>query len=196
MKPSICRTKQRVYIPSDDIACADRDLPIERVTNISDVTPQEGHAYFDADGLLWGYLNREFVKLNARPISWGDIQGDITNQSDLKTALAAYIKSVTYNGTKLTGENVSLEALVGVKLNGTELSQEDHKVNIDLSDYALAENVPTEVSQLTNDSGYVTMENVSQQISDAINGSEIGAAITYCTKEEIDKIFSEGTNNG
>ena len=120
----------------------------------------------------------------------------ISNQSDLKTALAAYIKSVTYNGTKLTGENVSLEALVGVKLNGTELSQEDHKVNIDLSDYALAENVPTEVSQLTNDSGYVTMENMSQQISDAIKGAGIGAGIAYCTEAEIDEIFAEGTNNG
>ena len=43
-----------------------------------------------------------------------------------------------------------------IKVNNTALPISDKAVNIDLSSYALASDIPTAVSELTNDSGFVT----------------------------------------
>ncbi|WP_290450673.1 hypothetical protein [Faecalibaculum rodentium] len=188
MKPSICRTKQRVYIPADEIACKEKEIFIEKVNSINEVTPKAGHAYFDSGGILWGYLNHEFVKLNRHPVSWGELRGNLTDQLDLKLALEKFVKSVTFNGNKLTGENLTIDALTGVKVNGAALEQEDHQVNIDLSDYALAVNIPENVSELTNDSGFITNEQLAESLKGKADKIE---SIDFCTDADIDAIFTE-----
>ena len=120
MKPSICRTKQRVYIPADEIACKEREIFIEKVNSINEVTPKAGHAYFE--------------------------------------------------------------------LNGIALQQENHQVNIDLSRYALATNIPENVSELTNDSGYITNEQLAESLKGKADKIE---SIDFCTDADIDAIFTE-----
>lgn len=178
-----------MYIPSDEIACKEREVFIEKVNSITDATPKAGHAYFDDDGILWGYLNHDFVPLNRHPVKWGELQGALTDQLDLKQQLEKYIQKVVYNGQQLTGESVSIDALTGVKVNGDELEQEDHKVNIDLTSYAKAANIPQSVSQLTNDSGYVTSSQLAEALEDKADKIEVN--VQFCTDEDIDRIFEE-----
>ena len=95
---------------------------------------------------------------------------------------------MTFNGSKLTGENLTINALTGVKLNGIALQQENHQVNIDLSRYALATNIPENVSELTNDSGYITNEQLAESLKGKADKIE---SIDFCTDADIDAIFTE-----
>lgn len=178
-----------MYIPADEIACKDREIFIERVDSIENVTPKAGHAYFDADGVLWGYLNHDFVPLNRHPVKWGELQGTLTDQLDLKLQLEKYIQNVVYNGKTLKGESVKIDALTGVKVNGEELTQTDHKVNIDLTSYAKSASIPQDVGELNNDVGYITNAELAEALKD--KADKIEADIQYCTDEDIDRIFEE-----
>lgn len=70
---------------------------------------------------------------------------DLTNDGDGESPFATE-DYVDENGGKIDV----------IKVNDVELPITSKAVNIDLSDYALAEDIPTAVSELTNDSGFIT----------------------------------------
>lgn len=70
-----------------------------------------------------------------------------------------------------------------IKVNNTALPISDKTVNIDLTDYALDSDIPTKVSDLTNDSGFVTQ--AVNNLTNYYTKSE-----TY-TQAEIDNLIGQ-----
>ena len=70
-----------------------------------------------------------------------------------------------------------------IKVNNTALPISDKAVNIDLSSYALASDIPTAVSDLTNDSGFVTQ--TVNNLTNYYTKSE-----TY-TQTEVDNLIGQ-----
>ena len=86
--------------------------------------------------------------------------GDFAAQDDLVT-LSDAVESIVNGG----GEPNTIEA---IKVNGTTQPITNKEVDIDLSGYAEDSDIPTAVSELTNDAGYQTESDVSAAIADAV----------------------------
>lgn len=170
-KPSVCVSNVKVTIPIDTEECDLWLIPVDTVDDITD--PDRDHAWLDRDCILYVYNGKSIVAINdpaTLRVTWGNIIGNITDQTDLNEQLISFVKDVYLNGNKLphdSDQQVYMEVVEGVKVNGETLEKEDGVVNIDLSDYALADTVPTMTSELVNDSGYVTQEELISERANA-----------------------------
>ena len=97
---------------------------------------------------------------------------DLTNDGDGESPFATE-DYVDENGGKIDV----------IKVNNTALPISNKSVNIDLTPYALASDVPTATSDLTNDSGFVT-----QSVNNLVN--YYLKTDTY-TKTEVDNIIGQ-----
>lgn len=77
---------------------------------------------------------------------------DLTGLGQFKTKLQTFFEGIFLKKTEYTAPTIQI-----VKVNGSPLSPDGSKaVNIDLSTYAKKTEIPTKVSQLENDSGFLT----------------------------------------
>lgn len=170
MKPRVCDDQLKVIIPVDTEEC---EFWLSLVKSIDDVeSPDRDHAWITQDNVFYVYNGKKFVSINdpnTLKVKWGNVFGDIADQTDLYEILSKTIWTVKENGTSLDFDYLNHEVDVNVpimtiKLNGNKLEPNNYEVNIDLSDYALASTVPTKLSELSNDTNYITQEQVVDQI--------------------------------
>ena len=171
MKPSVCRDDLKITIPIDTEEC---EFWLEVVNTTDDVkSPSRDHAYLDNNCILWLWNGKRFISVNdpaTLQVTWGNIIGNLIDQTDLNNELVSFIKDVYLNGNKLehgAEQEVQINAVEDIKVNGETVEKEDGVVNIDLSDYALADSVPTMTSELINDSGFVTQEEMIDERANA-----------------------------
>ncbi len=170
MKPRICDDKLKVIIPIDTEEC---EFWLSLVKSIDDVeSPDRDHAWITSGNVFYVYNGKQFVSINdpnTLKVKWGNVFGDIADQADLYEILSKTIWTVKENGTALDFDYLNHEVDVNVpimtiKLNGNKLEPSNCEVNIDLSDYALASTVPSKLSELSNDTNFITQEQVVDQI--------------------------------
>lgn len=127
--------------------------------------------YLDNDGLLyfWTKLKSYFVKQESgKGLSANDLTNTLKGNYD-----AAYTHSTSAHAPSDAEKNV----LVGIKVNGTD-------VPVDSATRKSAFDVPTKTSDLTNDSGFITSEDVPE-----------GSTASSVTPV-MDGVAAKGTDNG
>ena len=114
----------------------------------------------------------QVLKKTANGIEWGD--DNDTTYGPATTAVAGLMSA--NDKTKLDGidDGADVNVIESVSVNGTELTVTDKGVDID---------VPTDVSDLNNDSGYQTAAQVD---------SAIDAKISLATSAQIQAMFTSG----
>lgn len=176
VKPRICRTNE-ISIPIDTEECVLWLNPVQSVDDIKN--PTRDFAWITPDNTVYVYNGHKIVPIfsaNDSHIKWGHIDGDIKDQIDLYNILLKSVNGVKQNGTELTKDleqkvNVSVP-IMRIKVNNTELEPNDYTVNIDLTTYAKTSDIPTKLSQLSNDTGYVTPETIDVPIQTiTVNGN-------------------------
>lgn len=150
--------------------------------------------YLDENGLLYynqkinGKLDKKVDKETGKGLSSNDYtnaeQGKLANIEE--NAQVNVIESITINGTTatITGKSASVNIEAGkideIKVNNVAQSIVNKAVNITVptkvsditndTGFITIDSVPTNNNQLTNGAGYQTASEVSSAISDAISG--------------------------
>ncbi|WP_300924126.1 hypothetical protein [uncultured Dubosiella sp.] len=211
----IC-AKPQINIPVED--CEYWLVPINNTSEITDLN--RNTAWITPEGYFYVYDGRDLVQVNDHSnlkVKWGNITGDITEQEDLRLLFTQYVKGVKLNGAKLVmnknqeielilpaeihqnGEKLPMSngivnvnvPILSVKKNGVPLEITDHSVNIDLSDYALATAIPSKVSELENDAGYITTAQAQALIPTKV--SQLQNDSNYQNANQVEnKILSYG----
>lgn len=162
VKPRICRTNE-INIPIDTEECVLWLNPVQSIDDIKN--PTRDYAWITPDNTVYVFNGHKIVPIfstNESHIKWGHVDGDIKDQKDLYEILLKSVNGVKQNGTELAKDleqkvNVSVP-IMRIKVNNTELEPNDYTVNIDLTPYAKTSDIPTKLSQLANDTGYLTPE--------------------------------------
>lgn len=168
VKPRICRTNE-ISIPIDTEECVLWLNPVQSVDDIKN--PTRDYAWITPDNTVYVFNGHKIVPIfstNDSHIKWGHVDGDIKDQKDLYEILLKTVNGVKQNGTELPKDleqkvNVSVP-IMHIKVNNTELEPNEYTVNIDLTTYAKTSDIPTKLSQLANDTGYITPETEDVQI--------------------------------
>ena len=211
----IC-AKPQINIPVED--CEYWLVPINNTSEITDLN--RNTAWITPEGYFYVYDGRDLVQVNDHSnlkVKWGNITGDITEQEDLRILFTQYVKGVKLNGAKLVmnknqeielilpaeihqnGEKLPMSngivnvnvPILSVKKNGVPLEITDHSVNIDLSDYALSTAIPSKVSELENDAGYITTAQAQALIPTKV--SQLQNDSNYQNANQVEnKILSYG----
>ena len=170
MQPVVCNKDMAVVFPLKDGDC---EFWLEIVDSVNDITnPSRDHAYVDSKGLFYIYNGKNIVAINDHAnlkIKWGNMIGDISNQSDLAEILNQFVKTISVNGTNIAKDNdknIAIQVpITTIKLDGNTISPVDYIVNLDLASvYAKKDEIPKNVSELQNDAGYIKQEVVDQLI--------------------------------
>ena len=176
VKPRICRTNE-ISIPIDTEECVLWLNPVQSVDDIKN--PTRDYAWITPDNTVYVFNGHKIVPIfstNDSHIKWGHVDGDIKDQKDLYEILLKTVNGVKQNGTELPKDleqkvNVSVP-IMHIKVNNTELEPNNYTVNIDLTSYAKTSDIPTKLSQLSNDTGYVTPETIDVPIQTiTVNGN-------------------------
>lgn len=162
VKPRICRTNE-INIPIDTEECVLWLNPVQSIDDIKN--PTRDFAWITPDNTVYVFNGHKIVPIfstNDSHIKWGHVDGDIKDQKDLYEILLKTVNGVKQNGTELPKDleqkvNVSVP-IMHIKVNNAELEPNDYTVNIDLTPYAKTSDIPTKLSQLANDTGYLTPE--------------------------------------
>ena len=211
----IC-AKPQINIPVED--CEYWLVPINNTSEITDLN--RNTAWITPEGYFYVYDGRDLVQVNDHSnlkVKWGNITGDITEQEDLRILFTQYVKGVKLNGAKLVmnknqeielilpaeihqnGEKLPMSngivnvnvPILSVNKNGVPLEITDHSVNIDLSDYALSTAIPSKVSELENDAGYITTAQAQALIPTKV--SQLQNDSNYQNANQVEnKILSYG----
>lgn len=170
MQPVVCNKDMAVVFPLKDGDC---EFWLEIVDSVNDITnPSRDHAYVDSKGLFYIYNGKEIQVINDHAnlkIKWGNMIGDISNQSDLMEILNQFVKTISVNGTNIAKDNeknIAIQVpITTIKLDGNTISPVDYIVNLDLASvYAKKTEIPKNVSELQNDAGYIKQEVVDQLV--------------------------------
>lgn len=169
IKPVVCQTDLAAIIP---LSASDCDMWLVIVNSKSDINPDRDHAYADKNGIIYIYNGQELVAINDWDnvkIPWGNLKGDIRNQLDLKEWIDKCVQTISVNGTNVekdSSKNVAITIpITSIQLDGTTVNPNNHVVNLQLDGtYAKKSEIPTKVSQLSNDSGYIKSEELESRI--------------------------------
>lgn len=176
VKPRICRTNE-INIPIDTEECVLWLNPVQSIDDIKN--PTRDYAWITPDNTVYVFNGHKIVPIfstNESHIKWGHVDGDIKDQKDLYEILLKTVNGVKQNGTELPKDleqkvNVSVP-IMHIKVNDTEVEPNNYTVNIDLTTYAKTSDIPTKLSQLSNDTGYVTSETIDVPIQTiTVNGN-------------------------
>lgn len=215
----IC-AKPQIKIPIEE--CEYWLVPVNDVNEISN--PNRNTAWITPDGQFYVYDGRDIVHVNDHSnlkIKWGNITGDIIEQEDLRVLLTKYVKGIKLNGAPVAmdknqeidlivpteirenGEKLPMTngivdvkvPILSVKKNGVPLTiYPDRSVNIDLSEYALSTSIPSKVSELENDAGYLNTAQVQALIPTKV--SQLANDANYQNAAQVEsKILSYGYQN-
>lgn len=162
VKPRICRTNE-ISIPIDTEECVLWLNPVQSIDDIKN--PTRDYAWITPDNTVYVFNGHKIVPIfstNDSHIKWGHVDGDIKDQKDLYEILLKTVNGVKQNGVELPKDleqkvNVSVP-IMHIKVNNTEVEPNNYTVNIDLTTYAKTSDIPTKLSQLANDTGYITPE--------------------------------------
>lgn len=168
VKPRICRTNE-INIPIDTEECVLWLNPVQSIDDIKN--PTRDYAWITPDNTVYVFNGHKIVPIfstNESHIKWGHVDGDIKDQKDLYEILLKTVNGVKQNGTELPKDleqkvNVSVP-IMHIKVNNTEVEPNNYTVNIDLTTYAKTSDIPTKLSQLANDTGYITPETESDSV--------------------------------
>lgn len=169
IKPVVCQTDLAAIIP---LSASDCDMWLVIVNSKSDINPDRDHAYADKNGIIYIYNGQELVAINDWDnvkIPWGNLKGDIRNQLDLKEWIDKCVQTISVNGTNVekdSSKNVAITIpITSIQLDGATVNPNNHVVNLQLDGtYAKKSEIPTKVSQLSNDSGYIKSEELESRI--------------------------------
>ncbi len=214
----IC-AKPQINIPVED--CEYWLIPVNNISEITDLN--RNTAWITPEGYFYVYDGRDLVQINDysnMKVKWGNITGDITEQEDLRILLTQYVKGVKLNGAKTVmnkdqeielilpteirqnGEKLPMSngivnvnvPILSIKKNGVPLEISDHSVNIDLSEYALSTSIPSKVSELENDAGFITTAQAQALIPTKV--SQLQNDSNYQNANQVEnKILSYGYQN-
>lgn len=163
-----------VTLTAEDVNALSKDAKIPSKT--SDLTNDSD---FATNSSVDGKLDGKVDKVTGKGLSTNDLTNALKGNYN-----AAYTHSTTAHAPSNAERNV----IIGIQKNGTDVSVNNttRKVNI---------TVPTKVSELTNDSGYLTQhQDISGKV-DKINGK--GLSTNDYTTAEKTKLagIAEGANN-
>ncbi|WP_305085300.1 hypothetical protein, partial [uncultured Dubosiella sp.] len=215
----IC-AKPQIKIPIEE--CEYWLVPVNDINEISN--PNRNTAWITPDGQFYVYDGRDLVHVNDHSdlkTKWGNITGDIIEQEDLRVLLTKYVKGIKLNGAPVAmdknqeidlivpteirenGEKLPMTngivdvkvPILSVKNNGVPLTiYPDRSVNIDLSEYALSTSIPSKVSELENDAGYLNAAQVQALIPTKV--SQLANDANYQNAAQVEsKILSYGYQN-
>ncbi len=215
----IC-AKPQIKIPIEE--CEYWLVPVNDINEISN--PNRNTAWITPDGQFYVYDGRDLVHVNDHSdlkTKWGNITGDIIEQEDLRVLLTKYVKGIKLNGAPVAmdknqeidlivpteirenGEKLPMTngivdvkvPILSVKKNGVPLTiYPDRSVNIDLSEYALSTSIPSKVSELENDAGYLNAAQVQALIPTKV--SQLANDANYQNAAQVEsKILSYGYQN-
>ncbi len=215
----IC-AKPQIKIPIEE--CEYWLVPVNDINEISN--PNRNTAWITPDGQFYVYDGRDLVHVNDHSdlkTKWGNITGDIIEQEDLRVLLTKYVKGIKLNGAPVAmdknqeidlivpteirenGEKLPMTngivdvkvPILSVKKNGVPLTiYPDRSVNIDLSEYALSTSIPSKVSELENDAGYLNTAQVQALIPTKV--SQLANDANYQNAAQVEsKILSYGYQN-
>ena len=170
---------------------AQTDTAIQNATNgLASEEWVESQGYLKEHQSLSAYstteqMNQAIGSATAATTGWVESQGYLTEHQ----SLSAYTKTedfATINGSAITsGGNIVVEETP--YSGGTNIDITDHIISV------TGITVPTKLSELTNDSGYINSEQAQTQIDNSISGkvnTDIFTAYTANTKTEIDNAVS------
>lgn len=98
-KPIICNEKATIYFPDTGEQCEYWLIPVHTLDDISN--PDRNHAWILPNGDFWVYDGTKLVQINDFSdiqIPWGNIIGNMANQTDLVNEFKKYLKGVRVNG--------------------------------------------------------------------------------------------------
>ena len=199
VKPRICRTNE-ISIPIDTEECVLWLNPVQSVDDIKN--PTRDYAWITPDNTVYVFNGHKIVPIfstNESHIKWGHVDGDIKDQKDLYEILLKTVNGVKQNGTELPKDleqkvNVSVP-IMHIKVNNTEVEPNNYTVNIDLTTYAKTSDIPTKLSQLSNDTGYVTPETIDVIQTITVNGNLLTPDAHKNVSIEIPTKTSQLTND-
>lgn len=129
------------------------------------------------------------IPVNVEPRNaWGEIVGDINNQTDLKNALDSKLDTdATIDASKIDGLSVvattndyndlnnkpSIPSVDGLASEEWVLNKHYLTEHQSLSDYAKKSEIPTRVGQLTNDANYSTTAELNLKQDKLVSGTSI-----------------------
>lgn len=114
MKPIICNEKATVYIPGTEEQCEYWLIPVHSVDDISN--PDRNHAWILPNGDFYVYNGRELVLVNEEQIiNWGNIQGNLSAQTDLVEEFKKYVKGIRLNNVDVP---MNSEQIVNLLVDG------------------------------------------------------------------------------
>ena len=101
------------------------------------------------------YLAENLQNIDGLSLEWGKITGDITLQADLKLVLEGKANINELSSVAISG---SYTDLTGIPTNVSEFTNDIGYLteHQDISHLAVKSEIPTKVSALTNDAGYLT----------------------------------------
>lgn len=170
MKPTVCNDKLKVIIPIDTEDCEFWLVPVKDKASITNM--DRNHAWITPDNVLYVFDGNELVSINdpnTLKVKWGNVIGNITEQHDLYDILLKTIWVVKQNGSALDfdSENHAVNVnvpIMTIKVNGVKQNPKNYEVNIDLSEYAKKSELPKKLSELTNDTNFISQEQFDSQI--------------------------------
>ena len=135
---------------------------------------ENGLLYYD--GKIKGRLNTKVDKETGKGLSTNDLTNELKQ---------VYDETVT-KVDQIIAEGGEPNAIETVKVNGTALTPDAEKaVNIDLSEYAKTTDLPTKVSELTNDGDGTTGSKFATEAYVNTNGGKIDKIKVNGTEQTI-----------
>lgn len=170
MKPTVCNDKLKVIIPVDTEDCEFWLVPVKDKASITNM--DRNHAWITRDNVLYVFDGNKLVGINdpnTLKVKWGNVIGNIAEQHDLYDILLKTIWVVKQNGSALAfdSENHAVNVnvpIMTIKVNGVKQDPKNYEVNIDLSEYAKRSELPKKLSELVNDTNFISQEQFDSQI--------------------------------
>lgn len=116
MKPIICNEKATVYFPDTEEQCEYWLIPVHSVDDISN--PDRNHAWILPNGDFYVWDGTKLVLINDHSnlqVQWGNIIGNMSNQTDLMDEFKKYVKGIRLNGTSVPMDS---EQIVNLNVEG------------------------------------------------------------------------------
>ena len=134
----------------------------------------QGTFFFTANGSTWANATQGIMWDGTSLKIKGDVNitaGNVYTKTQTDSALSGKVgNNEVITKINASSEGVKIEASK-VEIDGTAIfNNSDFQTALDAEDFATSSDLPTKVSDLTNDSGYQTASDVSSAVSSGVSG--------------------------